>query len=1243
MIPVIGRFLVFLFLLYMAECSWAINTEWTVRAFRTNDGLAYEVVRDVALSPDQSTAWMATWGGGVSRYDGTAWYTLNKADGLPNDSVRSVLIEKSGAVWIGTDGGIACYEGDQITPYLTSNTEGLPNNRIFTIHRINQELWFSTADGHLIATQADLPSGSKRIWRKVIGPDITGGNAVRDVLVAQDGKIWLACSRTGIFYSEDGGTSWNASSLDETTQGSFHGIAQARDGTIWAAGGSPLIFFNGTTWERSSLDAESSTCVAVTPDGETFLGTNGGLFLYRKGEWELIVLDEEDLHQYIECIIPVEDGSVWVGTRHGVFRLSRPSWTPFLRTSEGENLIFESLSAVPGSSPLALEEKGNLVKFVDKDWVPVLRLTGITGATRCTLTHPREGKVWVLTTSHAFHCSLDPPAILKMLPLPPDAPPRILYEEEEGRLWLLTNKGAFDLEGETWRPQPAIPGYRRSQTYCLVKDASDGYWVGLEDRVEYWRDDQIKVFPAEGDLFPGLPPLQSISTAMDGRLLFATSSTGIMILEGSQWTHYSSSAGLLTNRIRCVHEAADRTLWVGNRESWISCRRNGRWTSFRLSDGIPAASILSLGESSDGSIWAAVEGACILRYRRDSSPPNTILQALDTELNPGEVGFFSFGGRDTWDRTMPTDLEYSWRIVAADQANSEQGWSSYSSSTLALTPRLDPGRYLFQTRALDKDGNVDPTPASVSLLVLPPLWKQPAFSIPVALLSLIALIALGIGFAKHLAMRKSEERYRNLVDDALTVIIKWNARGEITFWNEYAERVFGYPREDVLGRTVIGTILPDGPYAGKYLEDVTHALFNQTNGPLQRHHDNLRRDGTTIHMSWTYRPILSDDKSLLEVHAFGVDSTEQHRAEQALAESEEMHRTLVERATDAILIVQDGCIQYANPQLFTIFGYTPEDILGAPIERFIPESERDQILSNYQRRLAGEDLPGNYESLLVDHQGRRVDVELRAALITYKGHPATLVLIHDITQRKAAQEAAMRSSRMEATATLAGGIAHDFNNLMVGVLGYTDLLRLEFQDREEVTHMLDRISRSAERAGELARQMLAYARGGKYQPRKIDLNKIIRDTVKMLSRDIPERIRHEQVLYPDLPQIEADPAQMTEIVSGLLNNAVEAIDGNGTITLETGVVSLSSEDHIPGLVLFPGTYVHLTVSDSGAGMEKTTLSRIYEPFFTTKFQGRGLGLSAVFGIVKNHGGDIMVCSEKGRGTIAKVFLPVNKS
>lgn len=1245
MLPKLGHFITIFFLIFQGMTPCAEGAGWMVRAFHTEDGLAYSVVRDITLSQDQTTAWMATWGGGVSSLAGSEWETIDRSKGLPSDSVRAVWIEKSGAVWIGTDNGIVLYDRQHITTFSTTNTEGLPDHRIHTIHRIKKtELWFSTVDGYLIATQADLPAGSQRTWCTIVGPEITQGNAIRDVVEDHQGRIWLACSRTGVLVSNDGGATWTQSVPSVQRDSSFHGMTETKNGVIWAVGGKAVLRYNGTWWEGIPVPAEMTTCVASTPEGDLILGTNGGLFVFREGNWDQFILDPEYPQQYIECVAPLADGSIWVGARQGAYRLSPPSWMVYTKTTGNVDLIDDALTARVGCPVLSLDKKGNLVRFENQGWVPLLHLLEGKDLVQAALTTPQEGKVWVLCSTAAYHCDLETPSIKRRVAIPAEIPPRKLYEEPDGTLWLLAENGIFKLQGDLWIPHPTLEASNRNQTYCMEKDDSGGYWFGIEDRVEYWKEGKrIQVFPAEGEMFPGLPPIQSLFKDQKGKLYFATSTTGIKILDGNKWSQISAHEGLLSSRIRSVYKARDGALWVGHRDSWISCGRQGHWSNYRLSEGVPPGSVSYLGESDDGSIWASLERTAIIRYRRDLSPPNTTILSQDTELNPGEVGFFSFGGMDAWNKTETGNLEFSWRIVPVDMDSSETGWSSYSQTNLTLTPRLDPGNYLFQVRAIDLDGNEDPTPASVSLKVLPPLWRQSGFMIPVAFLSLVALLALSIGFRKHLALRKSGERYRNLVDDALTVIIKWNAKGEITFWNEYAERIFGFSREEILGHPVIGSILPEDPWAHAHLDNINQILLSKPSEPVQLHHENIRRDGAGIHMSWTYRPIFSDDGSLLEVHAFGVDTTEQFNAEQALSESEEKYRTLVERASDAIFIVQEGTIKYANPRLAAMLGYSPDETVGLALETFIHEIERERIISNYYRRSAGEDLPSSYETAFVDKQGRRIDVEIRVGLISYQGRQATFVLAHDITQRKAAQEAAMRSSRMEATATLAGGIAHDFNNLMVGVLGYTDLLRVEFQDREDVMRMLDRIGKSAERAGELARQMLAYARGGKYQPRKIDLNKIIRDTLKMLARDIPDRIHLESILANDLPAVVADPAQMTEVIAGLLNNAVEAIAEKGTIVLETGSLFISSSSEFGDTALLPGPYVCLTVTDSGSGMDSATLTRIFEPFFTTKFQGRGLGLSAVYGIAKNHGGEILAYSEKGRGSIFKVFIPAKET
>jgi signal transduction histidine kinase/ActR/RegA family two-component response regulator len=249
-------------------------------------------------------------------------------------------------------------------------------------------------------------------------------------------------------------------------------------------------------------------------------------------------------------------------------------------------------------------------------------------------------------------------------------------------------------------------------------------------------------------------------------------------------------------------------------------------------------------------------------------------------------------------------------------------------------------------------------------------------------------------------------------------------------------------------------------------------------------------------------------------------------------------------------------------------------------------------------------------------------------------------IIVDVTERNRATEALLQASRLEATATLAGGVAHDFNNLMVGVLGNAGLLRTDLADNPDALEMLNEISQAAQRAGDLAQHMLAYARGGRQQPGEVNLNDVIRDTLRLQERSISPGILVSRDLNPDLQPIGADATQLSQVVMNLCMNAAEAIKGPGTITVATRNVEVDeafAREH-PGLE--PGPHVRLTVTDTGCGMSAKTLRHVFEPFFTTKFLGRGLGLAAVYGIVKNHHGYVGVESPAGRGSTFSVYLPV---
>jgi signal transduction histidine kinase len=254
-----------------------------------------------------------------------------------------------------------------------------------------------------------------------------------------------------------------------------------------------------------------------------------------------------------------------------------------------------------------------------------------------------------------------------------------------------------------------------------------------------------------------------------------------------------------------------------------------------------------------------------------------------------------------------------------------------------------------------------------------------------------------------------------------------------------------------------------------------------------------------------------------------------------------------------------------------------------------------------------------------------------------QGHVTSVIeYIKDITKRVRAEESMRQASRLEATATLAGGIAHDLNNLMTSVLGNAEMLKMDLAGQGDALEMLSPISESARQAARLAQQMLAFARGGKYRSRTVNLNEIVQQVAYTQEHTLPARTSMVLEANPELWDTEADPTQMGEVVLNLFTNAVEAIEGSGRITITTSNHVLDEGDLAD---LGPGRYVCLAVRDTGHGMSQEVQARIFEPFYTTKFQGRGMGLAAVYGIVENHGGHISVQSEEGQGATFEVYLP----
>ena len=376
------------------------------------------------------------------------------------------------------------------------------------------------------------------------------------------------------------------------------------------------------------------------------------------------------------------------------------------------------------------------------------------------------------------------------------------------------------------------------------------------------------------------------------------------------------------------------------------------------------------------------------------------------------------------------------------------------------------------------------------------------------------------------------------------------------------------------------------------------------------------------------------------------DVTEHKRAGEALAASENRLRALLESAAQGVVAVDaTGRILLVNARTEDLFGYSRGELIGQPLELLVPE--HFQVLhAGYQRQYfesprtrqmgAGLDLRGRKKD------GGDISMEISLSFVEEGGKRLALALITDIAERKHAEERLRQTQKLESLGLLAGGVAHDFNNLLVGVIGNASLAQELLPPDHPAVELMDEVLKAGEQAAHLTRQMLAYSGKGKFLVEPLNLSALIPDMCGLVRPSISKKIGLQLELEEDLPRVEADRGQVQQVFMNLAINAAEAIGSEGLITVRTGVQDVD-EPYLrlrPELgVLAPGRYVCLEVRDTGSGMDEATKAKIFDPFFSTKFTGRGLGLAAVSGILRGHRCGITVSSAPGKGSCFTVLFP----
>ena len=487
-------------------------------------------------------------------------------------------------------------------------------------------------------------------------------------------------------------------------------------------------------------------------------------------------------------------------------------------------------------------------------------------------------------------------------------------------------------------------------------------------------------------------------------------------------------------------------------------------------------------------------------------------------------------------------------------------------------------------------------------------------------------------------MRDSHEKLKALFERNLHCIYIHDFEGNFIDANDTALNLLGYSREDISSIKFTTLIDEDQlPKAVEALEEIQKTGFvnNFIEFKLQCKNGNyvwVETDSSLLYRN-------GDPVAILGV---ARDITYRKQTMKALEESEEKYRLLVENANDAIFIVQDSQVKFPNQKGKQMGLQLGLELDNVPFANYIHPDDRDTVIDRHIRRLKGENLPNRYTFRIVGKNEQIIWAELNTVKIDWEGKPATLNFLRDVTSQKEIESQFFQAQKMKAIGTLAGGIAHDFNNLLMCIQGNASIMLMDISKNHHHFDLVSNIVQSVESAAELTTHLLGFSRKGKYKLDLANLNDLMVDSAKMFARTRKEiKVHHK--LQDNVWAIEVDSAQIEQSLLNLYINAAEAMPKGGDIYLETENFSLpKSKLEIPNLK--PGKYVKLTVADTGTGIDDKNLQRIFEPFFTTKKigKGNGLGLSSVYGIIKNHEGIIHVNSKIREGTTFTIYLPASK-
>jgi len=487
-----------------------------------------------------------------------------------------------------------------------------------------------------------------------------------------------------------------------------------------------------------------------------------------------------------------------------------------------------------------------------------------------------------------------------------------------------------------------------------------------------------------------------------------------------------------------------------------------------------------------------------------------------------------------------------------------------------------------------------------------------------------------------LSKSEVEQMYRTLFERSMDCIYLHDLEGNFLDVNPVGLDLLEYTRAEFLSKNFISFI--GKKQREKALGNRKEIIKNGYQKNVTEYHL-VSKSGRSIYIE-TRGVLIHRKGEPYAILGIARDVTNRKITEEALRNSEEQYRFLIENATNGIIIIQDESIKFINSRMAKISGYSKKELIDHPFTDFFAPEKRDSLLKQLRKFARNEKAIKSFPYKGVNKAGETVIVQTKVVEVEWEAKPAILIFLRDVTAEKKYEARVMQTQKMEAIGTLSGGIAHDFNNILGAIVLNAEMAIDDVEEGSEVRYSLDQILTSSYRAKKLVDQILTFSREAVVERKPLEFGLIIKETLKMLRSVIPSTISINQYIPADMGMVMADPAQLQQMVVNLINNAVDAMKKKGG-ELEIRLESISVKEPPHGFDCKPGKYIQLKIGDTGQGILDKNFKRIFDPFFTTrKTENRtGLGLSVVHGIVTLNKGFFSIDKRKAGGTVFEIAFP----